>query len=290
MGTFSWLTCDTQESIRISRAGKSQPVYLLRPHGQPPIKEADYEGYGVFGGQDAYVLLAQMNFPNTQFSDIDYQRTVGLGLALGSYYQDTDTGALWAIFHPYAEILPELNVSQFPGHFLDIIPEYGETPNTLIKNGRLRPVPIQSFLSSYLPLKFSFNPEARYEDFPGSLDCPHQGVFYPSPSHTEDHRMSLATIKPFLDWIALADTLVVDDLPAKDFTLFPATDASQPTDPAVLFHLVDDEGIAHTVTVTYSQLLNATIEPHGTLVTPVNDLNFPTVITAYQHIPLPPPT
>jgi len=62
MGFFSWMTCDTNESISnqfSSRGAKT--VYLLQPNGEPSIKEDNYEGYGDFGGVDAYVWLAEAN-------------------------------------------------------------------------------------------------------------------------------------------------------------------------------------------------------------------------------------
>lgn len=58
MGLFSWLTSDTNESIRVFGP---RPVYLLQPNGEPPLEQPVYEGYGVFGGVDAYEWLADMN-------------------------------------------------------------------------------------------------------------------------------------------------------------------------------------------------------------------------------------
>ena len=67
MGFFSWLTADTNESIpNISTrqyALNPRAVYLLQPSGKPSIVECEYEGYGVFGGVDAYAWLARMNKP-----------------------------------------------------------------------------------------------------------------------------------------------------------------------------------------------------------------------------------
>lgn len=69
MGMFSWLTADTQESISNTYSTRgAQTVYMLRPHEVPPLQEDNYEGYGVFGGMDAYVWLYQMN--------TDYKRWV----------------------------------------------------------------------------------------------------------------------------------------------------------------------------------------------------------------------
>lgn len=60
MGFFSWKTSDTEESIWNSFTTKCRPVYLYCPNGEI-IEEKEYEGYVVFGGLDAYGLLAMWN-------------------------------------------------------------------------------------------------------------------------------------------------------------------------------------------------------------------------------------
>lgn len=63
MGFFSWITSDTGRSIsNVYSSRGSFPVYLLCPDGTY-FKEAAYEGYGCFGGRDAYALVAQWNCP-----------------------------------------------------------------------------------------------------------------------------------------------------------------------------------------------------------------------------------
>lgn len=61
MGFFSWKTQDTNKSITnvYSETG-SFPVYMHDDKGNVYL-EMEYDGYGVFGGVDYYVLLAQMN-------------------------------------------------------------------------------------------------------------------------------------------------------------------------------------------------------------------------------------
>ncbi len=61
MGFFSWKTADTKQSIWNVYTKKHRPVYLLLPEGRPSISERAYEGYGEFGGVDAYELLAREN-------------------------------------------------------------------------------------------------------------------------------------------------------------------------------------------------------------------------------------
>lgn len=81
MGFFSWLTSDNQESIsnRFSNRG-ALPVYLVTPDNEH-IFEPNYEGYGVFGGFDAYALLAKWNAPEECTGETAHDRSVGIGLA-----------------------------------------------------------------------------------------------------------------------------------------------------------------------------------------------------------------
>lgn len=67
MGFFSWKTADTDETIWNAHSNHgAQTVYLLQPDGQPPLREDSYDGYGVFGGVDAYAWLARQNLPAEQ--------------------------------------------------------------------------------------------------------------------------------------------------------------------------------------------------------------------------------
>lgn len=63
MGQFSWITQDTNDSVRESYGCsniKLTTAYLHDDKGNL-WKEKLYEGYGEFGGKDFYVLLAEMN-------------------------------------------------------------------------------------------------------------------------------------------------------------------------------------------------------------------------------------
>jgi len=89
MGCFSWCTSDTRKSVGIGclesevTAGE---VYLLNPFGEP-YRETDYNGYGVFGGQDVYALVAKWNAPeqckdeNGDWLPDDEIRDLGIYLA-----------------------------------------------------------------------------------------------------------------------------------------------------------------------------------------------------------------
>lgn len=61
MGFMSWITRDTKRSIPNKYSGrKTFPVYLIDNKGNKWC-EKDYEGYGVFGGKNYFVLLTEMN-------------------------------------------------------------------------------------------------------------------------------------------------------------------------------------------------------------------------------------
>jgi hypothetical protein len=61
MGFFSWFTSDTEKSIANRWSTRSTfPVHMITEDGQI-FTENDYDGYGVFGGKDLYVLAAEMN-------------------------------------------------------------------------------------------------------------------------------------------------------------------------------------------------------------------------------------
>jgi hypothetical protein len=82
MGFFSWLTSDSEARIMNQYSGKDRPVYLLLPNGREPILETSYEGYGVFGGVDAYELLARENGLVKPGLTHDQIRELGISLAL----------------------------------------------------------------------------------------------------------------------------------------------------------------------------------------------------------------
>lgn len=61
MGFFSWFTSDTERSIANKYSARETfPVHMVTEDKQI-FTENDYDGYGVFGGKDMYVLIAEMN-------------------------------------------------------------------------------------------------------------------------------------------------------------------------------------------------------------------------------------
>lgn len=71
MGFNSFLTADTRESIRNRYVEGCRTVYMLQPGGEPAVKEEAYEGYGEFGGVDAYLWLARRNLPGEVLERFD---------------------------------------------------------------------------------------------------------------------------------------------------------------------------------------------------------------------------
>lgn len=58
---------------------KCKTLYLYCPDGTI-IEELEYDGYGTFGGQDAYALLARWNLPELCNGDDDNDRGFGIDL------------------------------------------------------------------------------------------------------------------------------------------------------------------------------------------------------------------
>lgn len=83
MGFFSWLTCDTNESIS-NRHSVRGPLtaYALIPKefGGGFLKEENYDGYGVFGGRDIFALVAEWNKPDACTGDDEVDRMLGIDI------------------------------------------------------------------------------------------------------------------------------------------------------------------------------------------------------------------
>jgi hypothetical protein len=64
MGYFSWITQDTDQPIYIDgyqKPGYKQRTYYMWDNNGNFWEERSYQGYGMFGGKDYHVLLAEMN-------------------------------------------------------------------------------------------------------------------------------------------------------------------------------------------------------------------------------------
>lgn len=181
MGFFSWKTADDDQSIyNTYSVGGATQVYLLQPGGRPGIHEPNYEGYGVFGGVDAYVWLARENLPaeklvpfpdDAGLFDITV-RGIGIALAFG-YKVHVPTGTKFVTRNACAPIIdPE--IVDIQSMWDDPIEMFGGRTLQEVSNaGEIEP---RSFPITF-PLKFSGNEHAVYENFPASENCPHQGHF-----------------------------------------------------------------------------------------------------------------
>lgn len=190
MGQFSWKTADTNESIYNTASGRERTVFMLTPDNKP-IREDGYEGYGVFGGIDAFVLLAQMNADflklrekgivvdlddDADESNPDFEklRRIGISLDCGDFLEHRDSPEVLHVFEDGRDIL---DGEFFSGNYSEIIPKYGKSANEMIKSGELIPRQFNEVIT--FPLKFSFDEHADYHSLPASVNCPNQGFFEP---------------------------------------------------------------------------------------------------------------
>jgi len=86
MGHFSWITQDTNEPIYINgyqKPGYEQRTYYMWDNNGNFWKETCYEGFGMFGSKDYYILLAEMN--RTYDADVteEQKRKEGIDIEFG---------------------------------------------------------------------------------------------------------------------------------------------------------------------------------------------------------------
>ena len=87
MGSFSWITHDTHMSILIDGYGPDSlqgKTYYMWDNKGNCWTEPAYLGYGVFGGKDYYILLAEMNNVYDSGVSDDKKRDDGIDLDFGN--------------------------------------------------------------------------------------------------------------------------------------------------------------------------------------------------------------
>lgn len=175
MGFFSWNTSDTQESIMNIHSGLCKTVYMLQPNGLPNIKEVSYEGYGDFGGIDAYDWIADKNIKEdilNKAQKLGIEKRL-LGIYIDSkYYLDTRSNKKYS--YMLSELFDDLNPFPNNGNYGSDCD--GVEINKLIKDGIWVAKPLSDFLGEIkYPLKFSFDENAKYENLPAANIAENQG-------------------------------------------------------------------------------------------------------------------
>jgi len=174
MGFFSWRTSDTKQSIQNSHSSRNTfTVYMITEDGRV-FKEEEYDGYGIFGGQDIYELVAELN--NLPGKSADKKRSAAIDLLYEthirkdgrSYKQGSGVGC------------------DFFNWETPLKKEGGKTPNQLVKEGWERFYPngygdwnkaAQNGIK--LPkLVRQKKSLGRFYEFPYPENCEYQGYFY----------------------------------------------------------------------------------------------------------------
>jgi len=183
MGVFSWITSDTKRSIPAWGSGRAPiPVYLLSPTGER-YQETDYDGYGIFGGVDAYEMVAKWNAEHLKLidwfknADLEERRSLGIFLTVGSVYEDVETGQRWSVMFNFP-CFEDWDIKVAPGNYGQPIGDGLPTPNALISAKRWRILdPVDVGLLKY-PIKLVQSPDISYDAVAASEPCPNQGFFY----------------------------------------------------------------------------------------------------------------
>tara|TARA_R110001583_G_scaffold52147_7_gene162204 strand:- start:1338 stop:1943 length:606 start_codon:yes stop_codon:yes gene_type:complete len=199
MGFFSFKTCDDDESIPSSYVGthknKLKKVYLLQPDGEKPVEEANYEGYGVFGGVDVYEWLARQNISDIpEDADIEEVRLMGIYLDSLELFAKGNVVA----FMKKPDFFVDLIKRKFTEKYNDqaytfvLVDDYSspiveldglnlnELDNASRKqNADVKLIDIKEFIHITRPIKLSFDKNANYAMHRESQSCEYQGYFYP---------------------------------------------------------------------------------------------------------------
>jgi len=115
MGCFSWITNDTDRSIIMSGYGTKRfpcrTCYMWDNKGNC-WEEKDYEGYGIFGKKDYYIVLAEMNNAYDPNISEDENRNHGIGIQFGPknssiFYPNLTHTSRWTWKNEAPEPCPE---------------------------------------------------------------------------------------------------------------------------------------------------------------------------------------
>ena len=87
MGCFSWIAQDTNKPIYMDgyqKPGYEERTYYMWDNKGNSWKEPSYEGYGMFGAKDYYILLAEMNKTYGEDVTEDQKREEGTRIEFSS--------------------------------------------------------------------------------------------------------------------------------------------------------------------------------------------------------------
>ena len=173
MGFFSFITSDGNESIaNIHSNRKTFPVYLATPGPNGKVfEEKGYNGYGVFGGKDIYVLIAELNnlLPNGTEED---KRMAGIDLVYKTIITDGTTTYIKGVDFtrwdkPIGDTNRTANELVYEDGWSMMHPNgYGDL-NIAVKQGLVMPKLFED--------RSSIN---YWDEFPYPTSCSYQGYFY----------------------------------------------------------------------------------------------------------------
>lgn len=171
MGFFSFITSDTNTSIPNIHSGKRIfPVYMATEDGQI-FEEKEYDGYGVFGGKDIYVLIAELNnlLPNNTEED---KRMAGIDLVYKTIITDGTTSYIKGKDFMHWNT-PINNTGRSANEFVNNQGFSIEYPNGY---GDFNKAAEQGLI---MPKLFEDRASINYwDEFPYPTSCSYQGYFY----------------------------------------------------------------------------------------------------------------
>ena len=147
MGHFSWIAQNSERSIIIAGYGTpffpSKTYYMWDNMGRRWL-EPTYEGYGIFGGKDYYVLLAEMNLEYGSEVTDDQKREDGLRMEGNDdvLYPNLTDCSSWVWHNIRPDPCPEQGLKDYECMDESDNEEYQETDEfDGWPNGETKPVP-----------------------------------------------------------------------------------------------------------------------------------------------------
>lgn len=177
MGFFSWITSDTQRSIPniYQEVRPTFTVHMITGDGQV-FTEPEYEGYGVFGGKDFYVLAAELNgFKGANddetrdlFFNKIWKRGVRNGDKVLTYVEDFDNyESLIHVEGIEGEVTPNQLVREYGWKYWNVSNSGGT--QEFVDAGFRMPKIVENLPKDIIK---------EWDSIPYPESCPDQGYFY----------------------------------------------------------------------------------------------------------------